>query len=163
MFLTAGPPFSCIDFYGKTISYQGVSFEGSPCDVFWGGFIERFLRDLIVRVIDDTARRAKNRGLAPRRPMNEAAGLLKGAVSGAYQRMQEVDQCLRGAGYPDRITAQPIDAYVHRMGSFIDQIITGRLTPKPFPRRLEDFYRAHGFLFWTVRWAIVGVISLVAL
>lgn len=110
-FLTAGSPFRCTDFYGKEISYQGIAFEGSPREVFGGGFIEPFLRDLIVRSIDHTATLAAQRGLTPRGPLLEAAELLRGVVSAAYHRMRDIDQRLRGAGYPDRVSPHAVDAY----------------------------------------------------
>lgn len=161
-FLTAGPPFRCTDFYGREISYQGVAFEGSPHDVFWGGFIEPFLRDLVVRAINHTAGLAAERGIEPRAPILEAAGLLKSKVSAAYHRMRDIDQRLRGAGYPDRVTPRSVNGYVDQMNTYVDQIVTGRLAPKPLLKRLSDFYRAHPVVFWAVG-LIVSVLIAVAL
>jgi len=48
-FMTAGPPFRVKDFYWREISYQGIEFEGSPCEVFWGRYIEPFLEDIVQR------------------------------------------------------------------------------------------------------------------
>ena len=36
-------------FGGKSISYEGVEFEGSPRLVFWSRYIEPFLEDLAVK------------------------------------------------------------------------------------------------------------------
>jgi len=47
-FMTAGSRLRMKDFYGKEIIYEGVDFDGSPSDVFWGRHIEPFLEDLPV-------------------------------------------------------------------------------------------------------------------
>lgn len=36
-------------FDGRSIAYSGVEFEDSPRLVFWAGYIEPFLQDLVVK------------------------------------------------------------------------------------------------------------------
>ena len=160
--LTAGPLFRCTDFYGKEISYQGVRFEGSPRDVFWGGFIEPFLRDLVIRAIDHAAGLAASRGVEARTAILEATGLLKSSVSAAYHRMQDIDQCLRAGGYPEQVPPKPVDGYIDRMNTYVDQIASGHLAPQSLPRRVSAFYNAYPFVFWAVG-IIVSVLIAIAL
>jgi len=54
VFLNSGKPMNVVDFYGKTISYDGVEFEGSPSNVFWGRYIDPFLEDIALRMFDRT-------------------------------------------------------------------------------------------------------------
>jgi hypothetical protein len=42
VFFNTGKMTPIADFYGRTIQYSGVGFEGSPREVFWSGFIELF-------------------------------------------------------------------------------------------------------------------------
>ena len=53
-FLNSGQPIRIVDFYGKNISFQGVAFEGSPFAVFWKRYIEPFLEDIVLRMLDRT-------------------------------------------------------------------------------------------------------------
>ncbi len=48
------------------------------------------------------------------------------------------------------------------MNAYVEQIVTGRLAPRPILRRLSDFYRAHPFLFWAVG-IIISILIAVAL
>ena len=126
-FLTAGPPFHCKDFYGKEIAYQGISFEGSPRNVFWGRYIEPFLEDIAERTIQETIRLAIEKGLNAIEPLNEVSGLLKSVASRAYDRMAVIDQRLLGKGFPENEPRREVDAEFASMEDFINQRITAEL------------------------------------
>lgn len=126
MFLNSGPPMRVADFYGKTISYQGVAvFEGSPRTVFWGRYIEPFLEDIVLRIIDRTIILCRDEGHEPKPALTEAGQLLKSLVRDAYGAMANVDQRLRGRGNPDKVNKRNVDAEVVAMERFIDARLTG--------------------------------------
>jgi len=121
--MTAGPAFRCKDFYGREIAYQGVKFEGSPRQVFWGRYIEPFLEDLVHRMVEETLRLAAARKQNAQQPLAEVGNLLKSVAQRAYRRMADIDQRLRGEGFPNRVPQRRIDGELARMEQFIDQRI----------------------------------------
>ena len=123
VFMDAGPPFRCKDFYGREIAYQGIKFEGSPRRVFWGRYIEPFLEDLVHRVVEETLRLASARKQNAQPPLTEVGSLLKSIAHRAYRRMADVDQRLRGEGFPNNVSMRHIDGELASMEQFIDQRI----------------------------------------
>lgn len=126
-FMTAGPPFRCQDFYGKQISYQGVKFEGSPRDVFWGRYIEPFIEDIAHRIVQQTIQLCAEKNQSAQRPLAEAGELLKSVARRVYKRMAEIDQRLRAEGFPDRVQRKNIDSYLAKMTSFIDKRVQAEI------------------------------------
>ena len=113
-FMTAGPAFRCKDFYGREIAYQGIKFEGSPRQVFWGRYIEPFLEDLVHRVVEETLRLASGRKQNVQQPLAEVGSLLKSVAQRAYRRMADIDQRLRGEGFPNSVPKRGIDGELAR-------------------------------------------------
>lgn len=122
-FLTAGPPFHVRDFYGRSISYQGIQFEGSPREVFWGGYIEPFLEDLGLRTLDEVLRIAANRQQDPQLPLEEATGLLKSVVRRTFARMADIDRRLRGRGFPSSVSIMSVEGHI----ASVERFLTDRL------------------------------------
>ncbi len=125
--MTAGPLFRCQDFYGNQISYQGVKFEGSPREVFWGRYIEPFLEDITHRLVQQTIQLSVEKKQSAEHPLAELGELLKSVGRRAYNRMVEIDQCLRGEGFPDRVSRKNTDSRVALMTSFIDKRINAEI------------------------------------
>ena len=95
--LAYGKPIEIKDYYGSTIHYQGVKFEGCPRVVFWGGHIEPFLEDAIEKILVQTAKKCREYQLKPERPIEEAVRLLRGLlIYPIYRCMAQTDQFLRG-------------------------------------------------------------------
>jgi hypothetical protein len=146
-FLTAGPPFRCKDFYGKEIAYQGISFEGSPRNVFWGRYIEPFLEDIVERTVQETIRLATEKGQNAIEPLNEVSGLLKSLARQAYDRMAVIDQRLLGKGFPENVPRREVNAEFASMENFINQRITAELTmAKP---------KNWAIAFWLKNWQFI--------
>jgi hypothetical protein len=102
-FLTAGPPCRIKLFDGRQIAYEGVEFDGSPRQVFWSRYIEPFLEDLYISEITAAVSIARKRGIDARLLLPELQGLLSAGFREVYARMADVDQRLRGKGFPDRV------------------------------------------------------------
>jgi hypothetical protein len=161
-FLTAGPPFRIKDFYGKQISYQGIGFEGSPSQVFWGRYIEPFLEDSVDRLVKETLRLCEEKREKPNEPLTELGGLLKSLAHRAYDRMVEIDQRLRGRGYPESVGRRRTDREFKRMEEFIDQRISAEQAMVKPRLRINEFYNEHPFLFWLIALIVSAAIGLIA-
>ena len=161
-FLTAGPKFEVTDYYGKTISYQGIHFEGSPRHVFWGRYIEPFLEDLVGKVVNETLRIASEKGQDVRPSLPEVAGLLKSVARRAFARMAEMDRRLCGAGYPQSVPLRDVSNEVSAVEDFIDRRITSELAMLRPRYRVNDFYNEHPFLFWFIALLVGAAVTFAA-
>ena len=117
------------DFYGKTITYPGVAFEGSPRLVFWS-FIKPFLQEAIVKTLDETLEIAHARGYDPEACVREAGMLLKGnLIWSVYVRMRTMDRKLTAGRNWKSARPKDITHDANEMVSFLnkgtDQIIQG--------------------------------------
>jgi len=159
--LQPGKIFLCKDFYGKKIQYQGVLFEGSPHDVFWGHYIEPFLEDISYRAIDQTIQLSKDKNVRLKEPLLETTQLLKLLVRKTYDLMADVDRRLRGQGYPQNIGKRGVDAEIAAMDKFIDARVQSEIRMYKTQSKLEKlntFCHKHQFLLWTIG-IIVGLLS----
>jgi len=161
-FLTAGPKFQVTDFYGQKISYEGISFEGTPRQIFWGRYIEPFLEDLVDRVISETLRVAAEKKQDARLCLPEAAGLLKSVAQRAYSRMADIDRRLRGNGYPTSVALRDTVRELRAVEDFIDRRITAELAMIRPRLKIDDFYNDHPFLFWFIALLVGAAVTFAA-
>lgn len=143
-FMTAGPLFQCKDFYGGTISYGGIRFEGTARMVFWGtGYIPPFLKDIVERSINHTFELCTKKNVPLPAPLNESVTLLKTLVRRTYKRMADIDQQLRGNGVPESATRRPIENEVSTMEAFIEQRAAAELQHWKPKSKLSTFIHEH--------------------
>jgi hypothetical protein len=123
------------DFYGKPISIRGVCYDGTPVLVFWR-FIEPFLKDAIVRTLEETLEicRVKNYNAEPH--LRETAMLLSGYLIGPiYWEMVDIDQHLSGNGNPRSVPRRDPRVEIADMERFLnkcrDEMIQGEANGKP--------------------------------
>lgn len=122
VFLNTGKMVPIKDFYGRTIHYRGaVRFEGSPREVFWGGFIDPFLEDIFVWAFEFTIDHAKKRNLDRREPILYTRECLTNGLYLIYNEMQKIDRNLRGNGYPDRVSPRDVSQEINKMQIKIDE------------------------------------------
>jgi GUN4-like/CHAT domain len=126
-FMTAGPLFRCQSFYGMEIAYQGIRFEGTPRDVFWGRYIEPFLEDIVQRVLAETLKLSAEKKQNAQRPLAEVSDLLRSLVQRAYSHMANIDQQLRGGGFPDSVSKRNMDSELISMENFIDERVKAEI------------------------------------
>lgn len=156
-FLTAGSPFKVKQFSGRDISYQGVGFEGSPSNVFWGRYIDPFLEALAIEEIGGAVSSAKERGVDATALLPEIQGLLVAAVLKVFRQMAEIDQRLRGKGFPEKVSLRSTETEVNRLREFIDECVRSELAMWKPRWRVEEWYDRNKFLVW-----LVGIIVTVA-
>lgn len=159
-FLTSGKPLRLSSFNGKLISYQNIGFEGSPEHVFWGRYIEPFLEHICVSEITAAVAMAKERGVDARQLLPEIKNILKSGCKRVYDRMAEIDQNLRGKGYPNSVSRRSIDNEFSVMAAFIDTHISAELEMWKPKSKLEHWYSQNRFWVWAIS-ALVGVVMTV--
>ena len=125
--LNSGNPMSVLRFDGREIRCEGVTFDGSPRVIFWGRYIEPFIEDISFRVIDQTLALCKEKRLDVRPALAETGKLLKQLVLDAYNRMAEIDQRLRGKGYPQTVGRRNVEPEIVAMSSAIDARVADEL------------------------------------
>jgi hypothetical protein len=100
--LPTGKPIEITDYYGKTLHLEGVAFSGSVRTGFWGNFIEPFIENGIIEVLDATAEECRSNNLEPKPYLEEAARLLAFMISKVYEYMAETEKRLLGMSHQER-------------------------------------------------------------
>lgn len=158
-FLLSGKGLRVTDFFGKQISYEGVEFEGSPRIVFWNGFIQPFLNDIVSRSFSETRSFCLIHGVEPSAPLEETASLLKAGIAHIYERMVDIDQKLRGKGYPNSVPKYGPRAEIEASKAFVDERMSAEhaLVPKnktpsaqKGTRTFNTIYEEQKFWFWLI-------------
>ncbi len=135
IFFRTGKMKEVTNYYGKVIKYQGVEFAGTPRLVFWNGFIEPFLENAIAEVLNSVAQDCQHRNIDHKEFLHDANSLLRSLVSKAYRRMSEIDQRLRGKGYPEKVTPVDVSDKIQTMQEFLDQYTQAVLNDTKPPRK----------------------------
>ena len=112
------------NFYGKKICFSGCKFEGSPRDVFWGGFIEPFLKDFTDKMIKLICEECEKNKINIRTELDALKQNLRGMFARVYDEMSKADQRMRGEGYPDKVDRMKTESYSMTMYDYLDQHIS---------------------------------------
>jgi hypothetical protein len=128
-------------FDGSLISICNDEFSGSSEDIFWNGYIEPFMEDVILKTLDWTSEQCERKKSQLNTHLEEAAELLnKTLVENLYRKMREIDRRLRGKGFPQRVPLRPVDDEIARMSEFISDHVNSKKKkvvghPSPMTRR----------------------------
>jgi hypothetical protein len=87
---------------GGEFDYNGLEYSGTAIDIFWES-VDPFLEDAIKEVLDEVGQECQSHGLNPRAALKEAGWLLESMVREVYRKMTDVDQRLRGKGFPKSV------------------------------------------------------------
>lgn len=108
-------------FVGKDISISGVTFEGSSRLVFWQGYIEPFIEDIIKKKLEETVFLANAKKVAVPAVLSSTKANLSGGINTVYHKMQDIDRRLRGKGYPESVPKRDISSEIKKMNDFLDR------------------------------------------
>lgn len=111
------------DYYGKSIHYSEIKFDGSPRVVFWRGFIEPFLENGIINSLTELEKICSERNLDINNYKNEMSELLQVLIVKAYNNMAETDQILRGNGNPKSVTKVNVSDKVAAMEKYLNNCL----------------------------------------
>jgi hypothetical protein len=165
-FLRTGKMREIKDYYDRSIRYQGVEFEGSPRIVFWEGFIEPFLEHGIIDILEQVSEEAQRKNLDPEACINEAVSLLYGRISKVYSRMAEIDQKLRGKGYPNKVKRRDVSQRIKKMHDYLREqqnAITEIAKSQSIQAPKEKFRQSNTFKFVVIPLLGIIVMSIVGI
>ena len=149
-FLLSEKGLRITDFFGKEVQYSGIGFEGSPRTVFWKGFIQPFLQEIIFRSFSETRDFCSAHRLDLKQPMEETASLLKAGINGIYRRMSDIDQRLRGKGFPNSVPKYNPEKEIALSEASVEERMAAELGLVRKKNRLNTFYEEHKFWFWLI-------------
>lgn len=121
-----------IAYDGTEICYQGVAFKGSPVQVFWNGFIEPYIENYSMNVLEQTSALAIECQFSTDESIEEAKLLLLVMVRRLYYEMAETDKILRGDGFsfPEK---KDVSGYIGSMSQKIIEHAEIEKLKKPLP------------------------------
>lgn len=163
VFMKNHPGLRVKTFDEKEINYGGIEFSGSAEIKFWHRYIEPFLEEISFRVIDQVVERCKKDQIDLPPVLKDVQELLFIGFEKVYAAMADVDQRLRGGGYPERVPIKNTDNYLRSMEDFVERRIVSELTlwkPKP---PIERFYERNKGLVYLVFSALGIVLAFLAL
>jgi hypothetical protein len=137
VFLTAGKMRPIENFYGHTIQYSGVAFEGSPRYIFWNGFIEPFLEAIFLWGFNLALGYARERQVDSQQVIHHTKECLSEGISTIYRKMQDIDRRLRGKGFPDRVTPHNISGSIEAMQATLQKYYESALRPHSVAEKLK--------------------------
>lgn len=97
-FISAGPLFESKKHDGSLIRYQGIMFQGSPQMIFWSDYIEPYLENYGLEIIETIGKSSYESGIEIEAAIKECITALNNMVLSVYNQMAEVDSRLMGNG-----------------------------------------------------------------
>lgn len=160
-FLNSGKPMRVHTHDNRLISYEGVGFEGSPENVFWYRYIEPFMEEICINEINDAIKLAAEKNVDAKLLLPEIEGLLLAKVRRSFNKMTEIDQRLKGRGFPETIHPRPVEKEFQVMKNFIEVRIKSELEMWHPKSKLENWYERNKFIIWAIG-TIVAVIAVLS-
>lgn len=145
-FLKSNQNFNIKQFDGREIHYGLPSYEGSPQLVFWGGYIDPFLEDMAEKEISEAVSLASERKIDLKLLLPEVEGLLLSSTRKVLDRMTDIDQRLRGNGFPENVRPRSTEREFDRMRQFISVRASSELAMWKPKSSIEDWYERNKFI-----------------
>lgn len=108
-------------FDGKYISHSGCKFGQTSRLVFWNGYIEPYIEDVVKKKIEETIELAKGKNVPISAVLGSTKANLSGGIDTVYRNMQKVDRQLRGNGDPKSVPKRDISHKIKEMDDFLDR------------------------------------------
>ena len=162
-FFNSGHPLRVKDFNQRDIAYEGIGFEGSPQRVFWTRYIEPFLEDLAIREIQAAVSLSREKNVDARHLLLEVEGLLIAGQYKVFAEMAEIDQRLRGKGFPHSVPVRSIDQETESVKAWIKEFVRSEIAmcqPRPW---FETFYERNKFWIKFAGWLLTTLVAVGAL
>ncbi|ALN61499.1 hypothetical protein GLA29479_614 [Lysobacter antibioticus] len=123
---------------GTEIGYEGIEFEGSPRDVYWDtSFIDPFLRNAAEIWIQTAAKTAREQQHDVMIVLEFVQGVLISESRRVLVRMVDVDQRLRGKGFPASVSADwtRAEAKLVALTDYVQALMNAELSQETFNAR----------------------------
>jgi hypothetical protein len=99
---------------GSSIDISGFEYSGSPEIVFWGGFIDAYIKKRSHELIEFTRLKAIERSIPVQNALQDCLVHLHSMIIEIFNRMAAIDQRLRGKGFPESVQKNNVQ---HRIDS----------------------------------------------
>lgn len=162
VFMSVGPPLRIKTFDGREIAYQGISFEGSPRNVFWSRYIEPFLEEICISEIAAAVAMARERGVDARLLLPEVRSLLAVGIARVFIQMADVDRRLLRKGRAERLRLRSVDREIGTMTGFVEERIGAELAMWKPKSRVELWYESNKFWVWAIGLLGAGLLAAAA-
>lgn len=93
---------------GSQINISGFEFSGSARLVFWDGFVDEELTALALSLFEDARTKAIEHDVPIESSILACNDCLSGLVLRVFERMADIDQRLRGKGYPNSVSKENV-------------------------------------------------------
>src|SRR5665213_969661 len=118
------------DYYGKPISYSGITFFGSPRMVFWGRHFEPFAEHGVMDCIAKIEEVCRNKNLDPAEYLHEFQLAMKPRIQGMYLAMLQTDATLSRASNIKNFAPEDIQSKIVTMEKYLDDHVKAALFKK---------------------------------
>lgn len=116
-----------------------MEFSGTPREVFWEGYIEPFLEVFTIDIIQQVEKECSENKLNLKDEIKYLSIALLKMYDEIYKKMVDVDQNLRGKGYPKQITQKNVSVYLSRMENFLEDQISMLLKKHTIYKRVRNY------------------------
>lgn len=113
---------------GSLINISGVEFSDSAPLVFWNGFVNEELTVLALSLFENAKNMAIEHGVSVDSAIVACNNCLADMISKVFERMADIDQHLRGKGYPQSIPKKNIEGRVSSLCRQIDKYAAAHIT-----------------------------------
>lgn len=128
---------------GGYICIKGVEFSGSAQNGFWGGFASNHIRKAGKEIVENTRKKAIERGVSVEIALTDCHLCLSVCISKLYRKMSEIDQRLRGKGYPESVSRRDVADYIARDLQHLNSIIDSEIASASEPIQTSSWW--HNF------------------
>ena len=112
---------------GQRISYGLNTFSDSPRDVFWGGFADEWIQKTGRELIELIRRKAIERELPVAPALTDCLNEIRLMVSTIFNRMAEIEQRLKGKGYPKSVPKTDISNLIQKNVDVLEKIVEAEM------------------------------------
>lgn len=99
---------------GSSISISGFEYGGTDVQVFWDGFADGHIKQKSRELIGSTRLKAIERNIPVHDSLQDCLALIHIMIKKIFNRMADIDQRLRGKGYPKSVKKKDVHHYIER-------------------------------------------------
>ena len=99
---------------GRRIQISGTKYSGSAVDVFWSQFADEWIQKKGRELIESTRMKAIERQLPVSPALSACLGYINGMIQTICHRMADIDQSLRGEGFPRNVTRRDVSHKIEK-------------------------------------------------
>lgn len=142
---------------GSSLAWTDTKYGVPQQDIFWRGYMDPFLEELITTQMREAALVARKAEGDREVLIAEVRDLLLRAVRRVYDAMADVDQQLRGEGYPQSVARRSLKTELRVMEQYIDKqaraTAAAATLGQPKPSSVQGLFERHQL------WLVLGALG----